>query len=150
MSDEVAPDWAEHIAAGKPRKRQGPSGTGVPMTPVRFRLTPGMLEQVKAAAKAKGWTDSTWMRCAIAHRLSMTDEDHMQIVRRYGGNGPDAAAMTALRLQFHQLGGLLTQVAKVSRKDGDSACHANAERTLAEVREAIATVAGWQASEGGK
>ena len=135
-------DWATQMSAPQ---RHGPSRVGVPMQPVRLRLSPTMVRRVAEAARENGWTDSTWMRCAIAHRLASRGEDQLQVVRRYGGGGPDAAAMTALRLQLHQLGGLLTQVAKVARTDGEAARHADAEATLADVRAAIATVAAWQA-----
>ena len=135
-------DWAVQVAVPQ---RRGPSQKGVPMKPVRLRLTPDMIQRVADAAREKGWTDSTWMRCAIAHRLATTDEDQVQVVLRYGGGGPDAAALMALRMQLHELGGLLVQVAKVARVDGHIARHADAEATLADVRATIATVAAWQA-----
>ena len=140
--DDLEADRAAQMSA---LRRHGPSRVGLPMQPVRLRLPPGMVRRVTEAAREEGWTDSTWMRCAIAHRLASRGEDQLQVVRRYGGGGPDAAAMTALRLQLHQLGGLLTQVAKVARTDGEAARHADAEATLADVRAAIATVAAWQA-----
>ncbi len=47
-------------------------------------------------------------------------------------------------MQLHELGGLLVQVSKASRLSGESHRHADAEDTLAQVREAISTVAAWQ------
>jgi hypothetical protein len=47
-------------------------------------------------------------------------------------------------MQLHELGGLLVQVSKASRLSGESHRHADAEATLAQVREAISTIAAWQ------
>ena len=114
------------------------------MRPIRLRVSPTMADAIKTESIKTGLSESAWMRSAIAQYLDMTDPADLQPVRAYGSVGPDAAAMNALRMQLHELGGLLTQVAKVSRLIGDSSLHANAEATLADVREAIATVAGWQ------
>ena len=120
------------------------SSQSLPMQPIRLRVSPTMADAIKAQSMKTELSESAWMRAVIGQHLNLTDPDDLQPVRRYGGGGPDAAALTALRMQLHQLGGLLTQVAKVARLDGNSARHADAEGTLADVREAIRVIAAWQ------
>lgn len=127
-------------------RRQGPSRTGNRMRPIRLRMSPAMVEAMASHARSTGMTDGAYMRALVGRDLDLVDPADLQPVRRYGGGSPDAQALTALRLQLHQLGGLLVQTAKVSRKEGDVPLHADAEQTLADVRDAIATVATWQAS----
>ena len=110
----------------------------------RFRMTATMLQTIDAAARVADLTSPAWVRQVIADRLGMTDPTDLHPIQRYGGTGPDAAALMALRLQLNQLGGLLTQLAKVSRKNGDTALHADAEGTLAEVRDSIGIISKWQ------
>ena len=145
VEDDFEADWAAQIAAPK---RHGPSRVGVPMKPVRLRLSPTMVERVTEAARKKGWSDSTYMRCAIAHWLATTADDQVQVVRRYGGGGPDIAALTALRLQLRQTGGLITQGAKEARLAGIPT-HPDLEDALAQVRQAITVITGWQSAETG-
>lgn len=106
-----------------------------------------MVEAINAAAASAGLTAPAWLRGLIAERLDMSDLADRQPVARYGGNGPDTAAISALRMQLHELGGLLVQVAKVARKEGMAERHADTEQTLAQVREAIGSVAAWQAGK---
>lgn len=131
--------------APRPPRRQGPSRVGEPLAPLRLRVTRRMAEGIDAAAAAAGQTGAAWVRAALADRLGLEGQADRQPVRRYGGGGPDAAAMTALRLQLHETGGLLVQVAKVARIEGHAARHADAEAALADVREAVSIVAAWQA-----
>jgi hypothetical protein len=112
--------------------------------PLRLRVTRETADAIAAAATAAVETDASWIRGTIARALDLGAE-HRQRVARYGG-GPDAEAMTALRMQLHGLGGLLTQVAKTSRIEGATSLHAEAEVTLAEIQRAIAIVAEWQAA----
>lgn len=126
-------------------RRSGPSRIGPPLAaPVPIRLSPDMRTAADEAARVRGLSLGAWVRGVLAERLAMTDPEHVQPVRAYGGGGPDVAALTALRMQLHELGGLLTQVAKVARREGEAARHADAEATLSEVRAAIAIVAAWQ------
>lgn len=139
--------WArpnEIIPPPRPR-RAGPSRAGVPMLPgMPVRMPPGLHAAVTEAARTKGVTIAAWVRGVLADRLSLDEMDDRQPVQAYGGAGPDLAALTALRMQLHELGGLLVQVAKVSRQEGHAAQHADAEATLADVRETIGMVAIWQ------
>lgn len=130
------------------RLRHGPSRAGTPMMRPRFRMSAAMVDAIGAAAARKGLTAPAWLRAIVANHLGMPEQADRQPVRAYGGDGPDAAALTALRMQLHELGGLLVQLAKVARLDGEAARHADAEHTLAEVREAIGTVARWQRERG--
>lgn len=107
-----------------------------------------MAAGIDAAAATAGLTGASWVRGVLADRLRMDGAADRQPVRRYGGGGPDAAAMTALRLQLHETGGLLVQVAKVARLEGEAARHADAEAALADVREAVSIVAAWQRMQG--
>lgn len=125
-------------------RRSGPSRTGGRLRPIRLRISAAMAARMDERAKAAGITGGAYVRALIGRDLSMDDPADLQPVRRYGGGSPDAQALLALRMQLHMLGGLLVQTAKVSRLDGDAALHANAEQTLAQVREAIATVSAWQ------
>lgn len=129
----------------KPRTRNGPSRAGEPMRRPRFRMSRSMVEAISKAAAKAGLTTPAWLRDVVADRLDMPDSADRQPVARYGGDGPDATAMHALRMQLHETGGLLTQVAKVARKEGESARHADAEAALADVRAAIRVIAGWHA-----
>jgi hypothetical protein len=129
--------------------RSGPSRVGAVMdVPLRLRVTRDTADAIVAAAAAAGETDASWVRGAIARVLDRGAADR-QRVARYGGGGPDAAAMTALRMQLHELGGLLTQGAKQARVAGLVHIHADAEATLAAIREAITTVASWQRERAG-
>ena len=125
-------------------RRAGPSRTGERLRPVRLRMSAAMAARMAERAKTTGLTDSAYVRAVVGRDLSMDDPADLQPVRRYGGGSPDAQALSALRMQLHMLGGLLVQTAKVSRLGGDMALHADAEQTLARVREAIATVSAWQ------
>lgn len=112
--------------------------------PIPIRLSIRTHDSVTDAAIRADLTISSYVRSIIGQHLHLTDPEDLQPVRRYGGGAPDLAALTALRMQLHQLGGLLTQVAKVSRTEGNASLHADAEGTLAEIREAIAIIAVWQ------
>jgi hypothetical protein len=103
-----------------------------------------MRDAASEMAKTQGLTLGAWVRGILATHLDLTDPEHTQPVRRYCGGGPDAAALHALRMQLHELGGLLVQVSKSARLDGSASRHADAEETLAQVREAISTIAAWQ------
>lgn len=129
----------------RPLRRHGPSRAGEPLGPLRLRVTRGMAAGIDAAALAAGLTGAAWVRAVLADRLALDDLADRQPVRCYGGGGLDAAALTALRLQLHETGGLLVQVAKVARQEGQAARHADAEAALADVREAVSIVAAWQA-----
>lgn len=129
----------------RPPRRQGPSRVGERLAPLRLRVSRNMAVNIDAAALSAGQTGAAWVRAVVADRLGMEDAADRQPVRRYGGGGPDAAALTALRLQLHETGGLLTQVAKVARLAGEAARHADAEAALADVKEAISIVSVWQA-----
>lgn len=131
-------------SVGKLSKRAGPSRTGDRLRPVRLRMSAAMAARMAERAKAIGLTDGAYVRALVGRDLDMAEPADLQPVRRYGGGGPDAQALTALRLQLHMLGGLLVQAAKVSRKEGDAVLHSDAEQTLADVRAAIQTVAAWQ------
>lgn len=136
---------ANPVNAPPPPRRAGPSRAGAPLgPPVPVRMSRPMRDAAAAAARSRDLTLGAWVRSVLAERLDMTGPEHTQPVETYGGGGPDAAALHALRMQLHELGGLLVQVAKVARHDGQAARHADAERTLSEVREAIGTVARWQ------
>lgn len=137
---------AQHDTPSSKARRSGPSRTGDKLRPVRLRMSPAMAERMGARAKATGLTDGAYVRALVGRDIDLSDPADLQPVRRYGGGSPDAQALTALRLQLHMLGGLLVQTAKVSRKEGDAALHADAEQTLADVRAAIQTVAAWQES----
>jgi len=137
------------VKALRPR-RNGPSRAGTHMARPRFRMSSDMVKAVGKAAASEGLTAPAWLRGVVADRLDMPDPADRQPVARYGGDGPDAAAMTALRMQLHELGGLLAQVAKVARKEGMAERHADTEQTLAHVRGAIGIVAGWQATRAAK
>lgn len=132
------------LEGGGKHRRPGPSRTGAPLAPIRLRVSRDMADRIAQEAQAAGLTGGAWVRGVLADRLAMDDPADRQPVRAYGGGGPDAAALTALRMQLHETGGLLTQVAKVARRDGHAARHADAEATLAAIREAIAIIAEWQ------
>ena len=127
-----------------PAYRNGPCRIGIRMERPRFRMSGDMIRAINAAALSSGLTAPAWLRQVVADRLAMSDPADIQPVQSYGGAGPHAAALTALRMQLHELGGLLIQLAKVSRLDGKAEHHADAEHTLAEIRQAIAQVAVWQ------
>ncbi len=139
------PAASKVVNAPRSPRRHGPSRTGEPLAPMRLRVTPTMAAGIDAAALAAGQTGAAWVRGVLADRLALDGQADRQPVRRYGGGGPDAASLTALRLQLHETGGLLTQVAKVARQEGQAARHAVAEAALADVREAVSIVAAWQA-----
>lgn len=120
------------------------------MQPIRLRVSPTMADAIKAQSVKTGLSESAWMRAVIGKHLNLSEPADLQPVRRYGGGGPDAAALTALRMQLHQLGGLLTQNAKAARLAGHATEHAATEEVLADVREAIATIAAWQKQGCGK
>lgn len=124
--------------------RQGPSRTGNPLAPFRFRVSSDMAERIKAESRHDGLTESAWVRCVLADRLAMDDPADRQPVRRYGGLSADARELMALRMQLHQLGGLLVQTAKASRLAGQTEQHADLEATLVEIRNAIAVIHGLQ------
>lgn len=131
---------------GKPRagsRRGGPSQTGEPLYPLRLRVTRGMAAGIDAAAMAVGLTGAAWVRGVVADRLDMDDPADRQPVRRYSGGGPDAAALTALRLQLRQTGGLITQGAKESRLAGIPT-HPDLEMALADIKHALAVITEWQ------
>lgn len=131
--------------ADKGKRRPGPSPIGSPLGyPVPLRMSPDMRDAADTAAKAQGLTLGAWVRSVLSEKLDLTDPEHVQPVRRYGGGGPEAAALHALRMQLHELGGLLVQVSKTSRLEGLAARHADAEETLAQVREAIGIISTWQ------
>lgn len=109
-----------------------------------------MADAIKAQSMKTGLSESAWMRAVLGQHLFLTDPDDLQPVQRYGGGGPDAAALTALRMQLHQLGGLLTQNAKAARLAGHATEHATTEEVLADVREAIGTIATWQRHRGAR
>lgn len=111
----------------------------------RFRMSRSMVEAISKAAVSAGLTAPAWLRQVVADHLNMHDPADRQPVGQYGGDGHDAAAMHALRMQLHKTGGLLTQVAKVARKEGEAARHDDAEAALADVQAAIRVIAGWQA-----
>ena len=134
----------------RPPRRGGPSRAGSPMKRPHFRMSAAMAEAIGATAAREGLTAPAWVRAVVADRLEMPDQADRQPVARYGGKPPDARGVVALRLQLRQLGGLLTQVAKVSRKDGYAATHAHAEETLARIRDAIAVIGTWEAEKGGR
>ena len=139
------PSMIEQVnAPPRPPCRNGPSRAGAQMVRPHYRMSAAMADGIDAAAASEGLTAPAWLRAVVADRLGMDSPADLQPVRRYGGGSPDAQAMSALRMQLHMLGGLLVQAAKVSRLDGDAELHADAERTLARVREAIATVSAWQ------
>lgn len=125
-------------------RRNGPSRAGTRMARPRFRMSRNMVAAISVAAKLAGLTAPAWLRQVVAERLSMDDPGDLQPVTRYGGT-PDGSAMHALRMQLHQTGGLLTQVAKVARKEGEAARHDDAEAALADVQAAIGIIKGWQA-----
>ena len=129
-------------------RRQGPSRAGEPLAPIRLRVSQAMAGRIDDEAARARLTGGAWVRGVLADRLAMDTAADRQPVARYGGGDPDAAALTALRMQLHELGGLLVQVAKVARLDGEAARHADAELTLAEVREAVGIVAQWQQERG--
>lgn len=124
-------------------RRSGPSRAGTRMARPRFRMSRSMVKAISEAAASVGMTAPAWLRGVVADRLNMTDLADLQPVARYDGT-PDGNAMQALRMQLHQTGGLLTQVAKVARKEGEAARHADAESALADVKAAIKVLAGWQ------
>lgn len=129
--------------AQRPR-RSGPSRIGEAMeVPLRLRVTRATADAIAVAAAVAGETDASWLRGVIARALELGDENRQRVFR-YGGAGPDRAALTALRMQLHELGGLLIQGARQARIAGLVHVHADTEATLAAVREAVATVATWQ------
>lgn len=116
----------------------------------RFRMSRDMVEAVDRAAASAGLTAPAWMRATVADRLDMPDPADRQPVQRYGGGSPDVQALTALRMQLHETGGLLVQVAKVARQEGATQRHADAEAALADVRAAVGVVTTWQAEKATK
>ena len=137
---------AQHDMPVPKVRRNGPSRAGDRLRPVRLRMSATMAQRMGEKAKAAGLTDGAYIRALVGRELDINDLADLQPVRRYGGGSPDTQALSALRMQLHVLGGLLVQTAKVSRLAGDAMTHANAERTLADVRAAIQTVASWQDS----
>lgn len=128
----------------RPRRRDGPSRIGAPMSvPLRVRVTRRMVEAITEAAAAAGESDGSWIRGLLARELKLDAEDR-QPVRRYGGLPEDAATLQALRMQLHELGGLLVQGARSTREAGRIDAHADFEETLAEIRAAVAVVKTWQ------
>ena len=125
-------------------RRSGPSRTGDKLRPVRLRMSAAMSARMNERAKNAGLTGGAYVRALIGRDLSLDDPADLQPVIRYGGT-PDGNAMHALRMQLHQTGGLLTQVAKVARKEGEAARHGDAEAALADVQAAIDIIKGWQA-----
>ena len=121
-------------------RRHCPSRAGQPLVPLRLRVSPTMATGIDAAASAAGLTGAAWVRAVLADRLPLDDLAHRQPVRAYGGGGPDAAALTALRLQLRQTGGLITQGAKEARLAG-IATHPDLELALADIKHAIAVIA---------
>ena len=67
---------------------------------MRLRVSRTMAASIDAAALTAGLTGAAWVRGALADRLGMKDAADRQPVRTYGGGGPEAAALTALRLQL--------------------------------------------------
>jgi hypothetical protein len=120
------------------------------MQRARFRMSAAMVDAIDAAAAQARLTAPAWVRFIVADHLDMPDSADRQPVERYGGKSPEARELVALRLQLRQLGGLVTQVAKVSRKDGHAAAHADAEETLARIRDAIAVIGTWEAGKEGR
>ena len=98
---------------------------------------------IDAAAALDGLTSAAWVRAVLADRLGMDGQADRQPVRAYGGGGPNAAALTALRLQLRQTGGLVTQGAKEARLAGIPT-HPDLEAALADIKHAIAVIQGWQ------
>ena len=135
---------SEAVPTPRLPRRHGPSRAGEPLAPLRLRVTPTMAGGIDAAAMAAGVTGASWVRGVLADRLGMDALDDRQPVRRYGGGSPDAMALTALRLQLRQTGGLITQGAKEARLAGIPT-HPDLEDALAQVREAIGIITAWQA-----
>lgn len=131
----------------RPPRRHGPSRAGSPMVRPHYRMSIDMAEAIDAAAAREGLTAPAWLRAVVGDRLGMEDAADRQPVRAYGGGGPDAAALTALRLQLRQTGGLITQGAKEARLAGIPT-HPDLEDALAQVREAIAVITAWQRMRG--
>lgn len=129
------------------KRRSGPSRAGEPMTRPRFRMSRDMVEAIDQAAAATQLTAPAWLRQVVADRLAMSDPADLQPVQRYGGS-PDSNALHALRMQLHETGGLLTQVAKVARREGSPELRADAEAALAELRVAVSIIAEWQKQGG--
>ena len=139
----------EHDAlTPRPARRQGPSQAGERMERQRFRMSDAMAYAISTAAKDAGLTAPAWLRGLVADRLGMSSPADRQPVQAYGGGGPDAAALTALRLQLRQTGGLITQGAKEARLAGIPT-HPDLEDALAQVRQALTLLMGWQSVEAG-
>ena len=134
--------------ASRPSRRQGPSRVGEPLAPMRLRVSRTMAATIDASALNAGLTGAAWVRGVLADRLGMEDAADRQPVRAYGGGGPDVAALTALRLQLRQTGGLITQGAKEARLAGIPT-HPDLEDALAQVRQALTVIMGWQSVEAG-
>lgn len=124
-------------------RRHGPSRGGTPMVRPHYRMSAAMAVAIGAAAAREGLTAPAWLRAVVGDRLGMDDTADRQPVRAYGGGGPDAAAMTALRLQLRQTGGLITQGAKEARLAGIPT-HPDLELALADIKHAITVIQGWQ------
>ena len=125
------------------RYRSGPSRAGARLRPVRLRMSAAMAARMGERARAAGLTGGAYVRALIGRDLSLDDPADLQPVRRYGGGNPDAAAMTALRLQLRQTGGLITQGAKEARLAGIPT-HRDLELALADIKHAIAVITSWQ------
>jgi hypothetical protein len=127
-------------------RRSGPSRVGSPLAvPLRVRVSRETATAIAAAAAAVEESDGSWIRGILAQELKLDAADR-QPVRRYGGLPEDAAALQALRLKLHELGGLLVQGASSTREAGRIDAHGDFEKTLAEIRAAIAVVKTWQRS----
>ena len=123
--------------------RRGPSRAGLPMVRPHYRMSLDMAYAIDAAAAREGLTAPAWVRAVVADRLGIDSSADRQPVRRYGGSGPDSAALTALRLQLRKTGGLITQGAKEARLAGIPT-HPDLELALADIKHAIAVIAAWQ------
>lgn len=113
------------------------------MQRTRWRISNALAERVNAAALTAGLTGAAWVRALLADRLALDGLADRQPVRTYGGGGPDAVALTALRLQLRQTGGLITQGAKEARLAGIPT-HPDLEAALADIKHAIAVIQEWQ------
>ena len=125
-------------------RRHGPSRAGTPMVRPHYRMSSDMVGAIDAAAAEAGLTAPAWLRAVVADRLGMDSPADRQPVRAYGGGSPDAAALTALRLQLRQTGGLITQGAKEARLAGIPT-HPDLEAALADIQHVIGIIAAWQA-----
>lgn len=124
-------------------RRNGPSRVGMPLLPLRLRVTRMMAEKIDIAAAAAGLTGAAWLRAIVADRLTMNSQADRQPVARYNVNSPDLAALTALRLQLRQTGGLITHGAKAARLAGIPT-HPNLETALADIKHAITVISEWK------